>query len=268
MTGGRHLVPALAAPLLGVAMMVTSCSAQAPTAADAPDAELRVEILRTLDHDPNAFTQGLEIAGDDLFEGTGRSGESWVRATNLGSGTVRARAELPPPLFGEGITVVDDTVWQLTWRDGVAIARDRETLSEQRRVALDAEGWGICALAGSLVTSDGSSTLTFRDSRTFEAQRTVQARRDGVAVAHLNELECADDGTVYANVWTTDTLVRIDPADGGVIAAIDASALRDALPPGPRDVDVLNGVAQIPGTDRFLLTGKYWPRMFEVRFVP
>ncbi|MCQ4117974.1 glutaminyl-peptide cyclotransferase [Rhodococcus tibetensis] len=268
MTGRRHLVPGVAAPLCAVAMLVTSCSAQAPTATAPTDAELRVEILRTLDHDPNAFTQGLEISGGDLFEGTGRSGESWVRATDLDSGAVRARAELPPPLFGEGITVDDDTVWQLTWRDGVAIARDRATLTERRRVALETEGWGICALSGSLVTSDGSPTLIFRDPETFEPQRTVQARRDGVAVTHLNELECADDGTIYANVWATDTLVRIDPADGHVIAAIDAGALRDALPPGPRDVGVLNGIAQIPGTDRFLLTGKYWPRIFEVRFVP
>ncbi|TQC46450.1 glutaminyl-peptide cyclotransferase [Rhodococcus sp. WS4] len=260
MTGRRHLVPAL----LAVAWMVAGCSPQRPVAADA---DLRAEILRTLDHGPDAFTQGLEIDGTELLEGTGRPGESWVQATDLTGGAVRARAELPSPLFGEGITVSGDTVWQLTWRDGVAIARDRATLTEQRRVPFDGEGWGICALPGALVTSDGSPTLTFRDPVTFEPRRTVQAVRDGNPVARLNELECADDGTVYANVWTTDTLVRIAPADGRVTAEIDASELREVLPPGPRNVDVLNGIAQIPGTDRFLVTGKYWPRMFEVRFV-
>ncbi|RZK93873.1 MAG: glutaminyl-peptide cyclotransferase [Rhodococcus sp. (in: high G+C Gram-positive bacteria)] len=260
MTGRRHLVPAL----LAVAWMVAGCSPQSPVAADA---DLRVEILRTLDHDPDAFTQGLEIDGTELLEGTGRPGESWVQAIDLTGGAVRARAELPSPLFGEGITVSGDTVWQLTWRDGIAVVRDRATLTEQRRVPFDGEGWGICALPDALVTSDGSPTLTFRDPVTFEPRRTVQAVRDGNPVAHLNELECADDGAVYANVWTTDTLVRIDPADGRVTAEIDGSELREALPPGPRNVDVLNGIAQIPGTDRFLVTGKYWPRMFEVRFV-
>ncbi|PQP25008.1 glutaminyl-peptide cyclotransferase [Rhodococcus opacus] len=264
MTGRRHLVPAL----LAVAWMVTACSPQSPVTVGASGADLRVEILRTLDHDPNAFTQGLEIDGTELLEGTGRPGESWVQATDLDSGTVRTRAELPSPLFGEGITVSGDTVWQLTWRDGVAVARDRATLAEQRRVPFDGEGWGICALPDALVTSDGSPTLTFRDPVTFEPRRTVQAVRDGNPLGRLNELECADDGAVYANVWTTDTFVRIDPSDGRVTAAIDATALRDALPPGPRDVDVLNGIAQIPGTDRFLVTGKYWPRTFEVRFVP
>ncbi|MDV6242504.1 glutaminyl-peptide cyclotransferase [Rhodococcus opacus] len=264
MTGRRHLVPAL----LAVAWMVTACSPESPVAADASDADLHVEIVRTLDHDPNAFTQGLEIDGTELLEGTGRPGESWVQATDLDSGTVRMRAELPSPLFGEGITVSGDTIWQLTWRDGVAVARDRATLAEQRRVPFDGEGWGICAVPDALVTSDGSPTLTFRDPVTFEPRRTVQAMQDGSPLAGLNELECADDGAIYANVWTTDTLVRIDPSDGRVTAEIDASAVRDALPPGPRDVDVLNGIAQIPGTDRFLVTGKYWPRMFEVRFVP
>jgi glutamine cyclotransferase len=264
MTGRRHLVPAL----LAVAWLVTACSPQSPVAAGASGADLRVEILRTLDHDPNAFTQGLEIDGTELLEGTGRPGESWVQATDLASGTVRARADLPSPLFGEGITVSGDTVWQLTWRDGVAVARDRATLAEQRRVPFDGEGWGICALPDALVTSDGSPTLTFRDPVTFEPRRTVQAVRDGNPLGRLNELECADDGAVYANVWTTDTFVRIDPSDGRVTAEIDATALRDELPPGPRDVDVLNGIAQIPGTDHFLVTGKYWPRMFEVRFVP
>ncbi|MFC9359839.1 glutaminyl-peptide cyclotransferase [Rhodococcus sp. NPDC057014] len=264
MTGRRHLVPAL----LAVAWVVTACSPQSPVASGAPGADLRAEIVRTVDHDQNAFTQGLEIDGTELLEGTGRPGESWVQATDLDSGTVRVRAELPSPLFGEGITVSGDTIWQLTWRDGVAVVRDRATLAEQRRVPFDGEGWGICAMPGALVTSDGSPTLTFRDPITFEPRRTVQAVQDGNPVSRLNELECADDGAIYANVWTADTLVRIDPSDGRVTAEIDASAVRDALPPGPRDVDVLNGIAQIPGTDRFLVTGKYWPAMFEVRFVP
>ncbi|MEV0947790.1 glutaminyl-peptide cyclotransferase [Rhodococcus sp. NPDC049939] len=263
MTGCRNLVAAL----LTMVWVATACAPQSPASSGVSAADMHVEILRTLDHDPNAFTQGLEIDGNDLLEGTGRPGESWIQATDLDSGIVRARADLPPPLFGEGITVSDGVVWQLTWRDGFAIVRDRATLAEQRRVPFDGEGWGICALPDALVTSDGSPTLTFRDPVTFEPFRTVEAMRNGIPLTNLNELECAEDGSIYANVWTTDTVARLDPADGRVTALIDASALRAALPPGPRPIDVLNGIAQIPGTDRFLLTGKYWPRMYEVRFV-
>ncbi|MFZ2177226.1 MAG: glutaminyl-peptide cyclotransferase [Rhodococcus sp. (in: high G+C Gram-positive bacteria)] len=272
MSARRHRTgPLLKVTLIVFAGTLGSCAAQEPTVASSRQAAMGVEVLRVLEHDPNAFTQGLEIDGTDLLESTGRSGESWVRATDLATGTLRAHAELPSPLFGEGITAVGEQVWQLTWRDGIAVVRDRVTLAEKRQVPLDGEGWGICALPHALVTSDGSATLTFRDPETFDPRRTLAVEPDTApgtdTPLRLNELECADDGMIYANDWPTDTLVRINPADGTVTAEIDAGGLRASLPDGPRDIDVLNGIAQIPGTDRFLLTGKYWPRMFEVRFV-
>jgi len=256
--------------LLAVALLA-GCSAN--TSAAPPEGaviaeNLHPEIVRELPHDPTAFTQGLEISDGTLFESTGLVGRSWVRSTSLGTGAQLAHSDLARPMFGEGITVAGDTVWQITWKDGVAIARDRNTLAQQRQVEYDGEGWGLCTQADRLVMSNGSDTLTFRDPVTFEATGSVDVTLDGRPVDQLNELECASDGFVYANVWQTDRILRIDPATGVVVGRIDAGNLKDALPAGERGgIDVLNGIAQIPGTDRFLVTGKLWPRMFEVRFV-
>lgn len=234
-----------------------------------PADRLRVEIVATRPHDPEAFTQGLEISDGELLEGTGRSGRSYLSARALDTGVERTRVPVPDDMFGEGITVAGDTVWQLTWKDGVAIARDRDTLTPRDHVEYDGQGWGVCAAGDRLVMSDGSSTLTFRDPATFDVLGSTTVRVDGREIDNLNELECAEDGSVYANVWQTDRIVRIDPGSGRVTATIDAGALRDALTDEQRaEIDVLNGIAQVPGTDRFLVTGKYWPTMFEVRFVP
>ncbi|NLU82429.1 glutaminyl-peptide cyclotransferase [Rhodococcus sp. HNM0569] len=266
--------------VLGTAAVavLSACSADPEPGAAASSTEAGVEVVDTLPHDAAAFTQGLEIHDGVLYEGTGLVGSSWLRATELESGRELARVDLPAPLFGEGVTVDGDTVWQLTWRNGIAIERDATTLAERRRVDVDGEGWGICTrpdAAGddALVTSDGSATLTFRDRGTFAETGTVRVTHDGTDVTQLNELECMPDGTVYANVWQQDTIVQIDPDDGSVVRVIDASALRDLLPDdttsGARTApDVLNGIAAIPGTDHFLVTGKNWPRMFEVRFTP
>ncbi|NLE78140.1 MAG: glutaminyl-peptide cyclotransferase [Rhodococcus sp.] len=263
----RRIAPviALAVSLLGAS--VTACDSQAAQPEDQTSNQLQTEIVDTLPHDPEAFTQGLEIADGALYEGTGIAGESWLRVSDFPEGTIRTTVDLPGQLFGEGITVTDESVWQLTWRDGVAIERDRHSLTELRRVEYAGEGWGICALPDRLVTSDGSATLTFRDRGTFDEIGSVQVTDGSASVDRLNELECAEDGSVYANVWTTDTIVRIDPNTGRVSAAIDATPVRNALPEETPNIDVLNGIAQIPGTDRFLVTGKYWPSMFVVRFV-
>ncbi|WP_305094047.1 glutaminyl-peptide cyclotransferase [Prescottella sp. R16] len=265
----RRPAPSLALALTAlVAGSAAGCTVDTPPAGAVTAEQWRPEIVRELPHDADAFTQGLEISDGVLYESTGLVGRSWVRATDLASGTELARTDLARPLFGEGITVAGDTLWQITWTDGVAIGRDPGTLAPRRQVGYDGEGWGLCTQPGRLVMSDGSDTLTFRDPATFDAVGTVDVTLDGQPLDRLNELDCADDGFVYANVWQTDRIVKIDPATGVVVARIDASNLTDALPSDGRgDVDVLNGIAQIPGTDRFLVTGKLWPRMFEVRFV-
>ncbi|MEV0031720.1 glutaminyl-peptide cyclotransferase [Nocardia sp. NPDC050793] len=225
---------------------------------------LRIEVVGVRPHDPGAFTQGLEVDGDLLYEGTGLRGRSTVRATDLRTGAELARAELPEKYFGEGIARAGDTLWQLTWQDGVAFARDPVTLEARSQAAYQGEGWGLCTRDGRLVMSDGTNTLTFRDPVTFAPTGSVTLRDHGGA--HLNELDCAVDGSVYANDYPTNRILRIDPDSGVVLGVADASALLTREQRAA--ADVLNGIAQLPGTDRFLITGKYWPAMFEVRFVP
>ncbi|MFF4039578.1 glutaminyl-peptide cyclotransferase [Streptomyces sp. NPDC001816] len=228
--------------------------------------QLRVKVLQALPHDPKAFTQGLEMADDTLYEGTGLPGLSSVRAGPPGKKST-VQVALPAPLFGEGITVLGRTLWQLTWQNRTAIERDAKTLAELRRVPYPDDGWGVCLdqTRRRLVTSDGSSRLTFREPGTLAKTGEVAVTEGGQPVTNLNELECVG-AAVYANVFLTDRIVRIDPATGAVTASIDASGLLrdDELVPG----STLNGIAAVPGTDQFLITGKYWPRMFRVVFVP
>ncbi|MDG4833814.1 glutaminyl-peptide cyclotransferase [Solwaraspora sp. WMMD1047] len=236
-----------------------------PTEQTAP--RLRVEVLGTVPHDTSAFTQGLELHDGILYEGTGLEGRSQIRALDPDTGQVQQQVALPAEVFGEGITVVDDTIWQLTWQDGIAYQRDRATLAERRQVTYPGEGWGIChdADRDRLVMSDGTDRLTFRDPDTFEPAATVAVTLDGQPLRSLNELECVGE-KVWANVWQTDQIVRIDPATGTVDAVVDAAGL---LTPDERaGADVLNGITAVPCTDNFLITGKLWPKMFRVRFVP
>ncbi|QIS08623.1 glutaminyl-peptide cyclotransferase [Nocardia arthritidis] len=248
---------------LAVTVLVAVLATGGCGGSDDATPRLKVQVVGTRPHDPRAFTEGLEIDGATLYESSGLAGQSNVRATDFATGTETARADLPAPLFGEGLTRAGATLWQLTWQDHIAIARDPVTLAERTRVAYDGEGWGLCFRAGRLVMSDGTGKLTFRDPGTFAITGSVTLTSH--QQARLNELDCAADGSVYANDWPTDNILRIDPDTGAVLAIIDASKL---LPPTARvGLDALNGIAQIPGTDRFLLTGKLWPTSFEVRFV-
>lgn len=262
----HHPLPAV---LALAAVLAAGCADPPPGGGDdgaqPGTATLRVEVLETLPHDEDLFTQGLEIADGVLYEGTGLAGESRLRATPLPApGRVLAEVTLPEPLFGEGVTVVGTRIWQLTWTDGLAIERDRETLSELRRVRYDGEGWGLCSDGERLVMSDGTARLTFRDPASFAPTGSVQVRAGGTPVPRLNELECAG-GAVWANVWRTDRIVRIDPSTGAVTGVADASGLLTTQQRAR--AGVLNGIAAVPGTGEFLITGKNWPAMFRVRFV-
>lgn len=252
------------------ALTVVGCDS-AGTGGDAvatqPPERLRTKVLETLPHDRTAFTQGLEISDKTLYEGTGMEGRSSVRAIDVESGKERRRADLPDDVFGEGITVTDSTLWQLTWQNGVAYQRDPKTLKVRDEVSYEGEGWGIChePERDRLVMSDGSDRLTFRDPETFEPTGDVRVRSGDTPVRDLNELECVD-GEVYANVWQTEKIVRIDPADGRVTAEIDASGLLE--PAEAEQADVLNGIAAVDGGEAFFVTGKLWPKLFRVQFVP
>lgn len=241
---------------------LAACAASAPQANDSVP-RLRVEVLATLPHDTSAFTEGLELDGGTLYEGTGLVGRSEVWAGPPGAPPT-VRAALPAPLFGEGITVVGSKLWQLTWENGIAIERDARTLGELRRVSYQGEGWGLCHQQDRLVMSNGSDQLTFRDPVSFAVLGTVTVRSGSQTFDQLNELECVGS-TVYANVWQTNTILRIDLATGEVTGSIDAAGLLTGAQ--QQGADVLNGIAAIPGTDEFLITGKLWPELFRVKFV-
>lgn len=224
-------------------------------------ATLDLEVVARYPHDPEAFTQGLLWHDGRLFESTGLEGQSTLREVELASGRVLRRAELPREHFGEGLARVENRLVQITWQNHVAHVWDLERFEPVAEHRYTGEGWGLCYDGRSLVMSDGSDRLTFRDPETFAPRRTVRVTKLGRPVRWLNELECVD-GAVYANVWQTDEIVRIDPESGRVSGVLGASGL---LPPEDRQgVDVLNGIAYVPETGRFLITGKLWPTMFEV----
>ena len=250
----------------GLAGCTWEQSAGQPSAARQSAAQqLRVQILATLPHDTTMYTQGLEIRDGMLYESSGLVGQSRVRATVLASSTKLHEVTLPAPLFGEGLTVTGDRLWQLTWTNGVAFERDPATLAERRQVTYQGEGWGLCHDGNRLVMSDGSDRLTFRDPVTFAPSGQVTVRLDGKPVRQLNELECAG-GVVWANVYQTDRILRIDPRTGTVTGVVEASGLLSAQQRAT--ANVLNGIAAIPGTDEFVITGKNWPSLFRVHFVP
>ncbi|MDK8511359.1 glutaminyl-peptide cyclotransferase [Corynebacterium bovis] len=240
--------------------VLAACGTAPPPPSTVPTP--RVEVVATHPFDPTSFTQGLDVAPDgSVVVGTGLTGRSRIYRTTP-DGRQSDSRPLDPGLFGEGVAVAGDTVWQLTWTDGTAIRRDARTLAETGRVPYDGEGWGLCFDGRRLIMSDGSADLTFRDPVTFAETGRVTVRRDGEPVRRLNELDCAEDGTVLANVWQTDTIERIAPDTGEVTAEITADL------PRPADADVLNGIAHIPGTDRMYLTGKLWDTLYEVRVTP
>lgn len=228
-----------------------------------------VEVVREMEHDPQAFTQGLELHDGVLYESTGMYGTSWIATRPLeGPATEYSAQEmLPPDQFGEGLAVTSaGNVWQLTWQDNIAYQRDAATLAERGTVEYDGEGWGLCAQSAAdgerLIMSNGSANLTFRDPETFAPLGEVAVTMDGQPVEQLNELECVGDH-VYANVWMTDSIIRIDPATGVVDRVWDLSELAQPRPSDPNAV--LNGIAAVDDSGTFLVTGKLWPTLYEVR---
>ena len=225
---------------------------------------LRVDVVRELPHDTSAYTQGLLWWEGSLYESTGRYGESTLRRLDPATGAVEQRVAVPPAFFGEGLARIGGRLIMLTWMAERAIVYDLRTFDTVRTFRYAGEGWGLCHDGDRLVMSNGSDTLTFRDAETFEPVGEVRVTLRGRPQERLNELECVD-GEVYANVWQDDYIVRIDPTSGRVTHQIDAAGLLS--PREARGDDVLNGIAYQPETGTFYITGKWWPKMFEVRFV-
>lgn len=223
------------------------------------------EIVNTYPHDPGAFCQGLEIVDGKLYEGTGQYGKSTLRKVNLETGKVLQQVSLDRRLFGEGITIRDQRIYQLTWRSGLGIVYDQETFKELGRFRIRGEGWGLTHDGKNLILSNGSPTLQFLDPKTFRVVRRINVRDRGSWVRNLNELEFVD-GVILANVWTTNRIAWISPETGDVTAWIDLTGLAPAQVRYDTDA-VLNGIAYDSKSKRLFVTGKNWPNLFEIRLV-
>jgi glutamine cyclotransferase len=218
-------------------------------------------VIAQIPHDPAAFTEGLAFDGPALYESTGLFGQSQLRELDPATGAVIRSVNLPPDMFGEGIAVVGNKIWQLTWRNGVAIEWDKASFTQLRQVPITGEGWGLCNDGNRLIRSDGTDKLRFQDPNTFAETGSVAVTYKGTSFTGLNELECVD-GQVWANVLPTDQIARIDPSSGKVTAVVGARIYND---PARTKDQVLNGIAYA-GAGDWLLTGKNWPVMYRVRF--
>lgn len=227
--------------------------------------ELRVHVIRRYPHATDAFTQGLLWHEGVMYESTGQYGQSSLRKVRLEDGKVLAQRKLGPKLFGEGLDRVGERLIQLTWRSGLAFVSDLTTLEKQETLSYRGEGWGLCYDGTALVMSDGSSMLELRDPGSMALLGEMSVLKDGRPIRQLNELECVGS-EIYANIWQRDEILRIDRKSGRVTATIDASGLLSRAE--ARRADVLNGIAYKPESKTFLLTGKHWPHVFEVEFVP
>ncbi len=227
---------------------------------DSRAGQLRFDVVAAFPHDDDAFTQGLTVDGEFLLEGTGKRGKSELRRVDIETGKVVARAPLPADCFGEGVTIVDDQIIQLTWKKGLAFIYDRKTLKRVKTIRYEGQGWGITYDGKQLITSDGTSALAFRNVSDFRIERRVKVEDGGYPVSQLNELEFID-GRIWANVWYRDEIAVIEPQHGSVVAWLDLSSIR---PASSREA-VLNGIAYDPPTRRLFVTGKNWPKLFEIK---
>ena len=221
-------------------------------------------IVHVYPHDPNAFTQGLQYADGVLYEGTGLNGRSSIRRVALESGKVLQQRAVPPEHFGEGITVFKNDLFELTWQTHVAFVYDKTTFEPKKRFSFPGEGWGLTSDGTNLIMSDGSDELRVLDPATFAEKRRIKVTAAGQPLRNLNELEVVKH-EILANIWQTDFVARIAPDSGKVTGYID---LRGLLTSSERaNTDVLNGIAYDAARDRLFVTGKLWPKLFEIQVV-
>jgi len=250
-----------------VALLISEAAGPAPPIptdpSTAPAPQLRWEVIRSSPHDPSAFLQGLVWHDGGFFESTGLLGRSTLRRVEWPSGRVLRQVNLPPDVFGEGLARVGNRLVQLTWRSGRGFVYDLATLRLLREFRYEGEGWGLAYDGASLVVSDGTDVLTYLGPQRFTPTRKLAITWNGRPLHGLNELEFIE-GEVWANVWHTDFIVRIDPVSGRVASFLDLAGL---LPSDrrPHEEAVLNGIAYDPATRRVFVSGKLWPLIFEIR---
>ncbi len=224
---------------------------------------LAYQIVATREHDGGAYTQGLQLVNGRLFESTGQYGESTVRELNPATGKVLRKRPLAKNVFGEGLTVMGNEMWVLTWKENTVYVLEPDTFKPIRTHTYQGEGWGIANDGKQLIMSDGSETLKFINPKDFTTTRTLEVLDGNQPVRMLNELEYID-GEIFANIYQTEKIARISPESGQVTGWLDLKGLRRQLN-NPGRAEVLNGISHDKSTGHLLVTGKYWPQMFEIK---
>jgi glutamine cyclotransferase len=224
------------------------------------------QVIHTYPHDAHAFTQGLVYIDGHLYESTGLNGQSSLRMDDLETGKMLQLHDVPANCFAEGLTDWGSTLVQLTWQDHIIFVYDRFSFHLLRTLPYPGEGWGLTHDGSHLILSDGSATLRFLDPATFHQVRHISVSDHGKPVTQLNELEFIH-GQIYANIWHSDRIARISPATGKVLGWIDLSGLLPVSEKSGAEA-VLNGIAYDPARDRLFVTGKLWPKLYEIKIVP
>ncbi len=251
--------------IASAAIVLVGLAAWAQIAANRSSNEWTIRVAASFPHDATAYTQGLAISDGQMYEGTGQYGRSSIRRVEIDTGRVERIATLSPEYFGEAITVTGDHIYQLTWKSRLGFVYQSDTFQLQKTFRIDGEGWGLTHNDEHLILSDGSSEIQFLDPETLAVVRRIAVRDSGQPVDRLNELEYIR-GEIWANVWFEDRIVRISPTNGEVLGWIDLTGL---YPRAQRNTeDVLNGIAFDPATERLFVTGKNWPRLYEIELIP
>lgn len=250
--------------LIVLAASLAHCLHGAP--AGSPTPHLTFKVVHEYPHDPKAFTQGLIYLDGALYESTGLNGHSSLRKVQLETGKVLQQYDLPDRYFAEGLTNWKATLIQLTWMAHVGFVYHRSDFKSERQFSYEGEGWGLTQDGTDLIMSDGSTSLRYLDPKSFRVVKTLTVNDGGEPVQNLNELEYIR-GRIYANVWQTDQIAEISPETGKVVIWIDLDGLLKAAD-RTASVDVLNGIAYDAKADRLFVTGKLWPKLFEIKLVP
>lgn len=253
--------------LAAIALCLAACGSAAQAPAVRPSIPLYgYTVVRAYPHDPGAFTQGLLILDGVLYEGTGLEGRSSIRKVRLETGEVLQQRDVPAAYFGEGIVNWADRLIEITWRSEVGFIYDRATFAPRGQFRYQGEGWGLTQDGKRIIMSDGTAELRFLDPETLKETGRVTVVDDGRPIGNLNELEFVK-GEVFANVWLTNQIVRIDPVTGRVTGWIDLTGIMSPADSAGVQPDVLNGIAYDAKSDRLFVTGKQWPKLYEIKLV-
>lgn len=245
--------------------IIASCGPPKKTETVVDEDVISYSVLRSMPHDVNAFTEGFQIHNGQLYESTGEYGSSWIGIVDINTGIADKKVTFGQRHFGEGITILNNKVYHLTYKQKTGYVFDLNSFKEINQFSYkNTEGWGMTNDGSSLIMSDGSDKLTFLDTINFSTTKTLAVKYKGQPIKNLNELEYVN-GFIYANIWETNRIAKIDATTGEVVGFLDLTTLVNQIQQLKMDVDVLNGIAWHEATKTLLVTGKYWPLIYVLR---